>query len=149
MSLVAARVESDVEFVAFTGGYGRYDDSLNGLTELTFSQHTTLDEVIRTVSGLQFGSTNCSLPMRWAISKDRKFDSFSVYTDSETYGQNPSSALRDYRKKSGINDAKMIVVGMVSNEFSIADPTDPNMLDVVGFDSSAPAVMNAFIRGEI
>jgi 60 kDa SS-A/Ro ribonucleoprotein len=39
------------------------------------------------------------------------------------------------------------VVGMVSNGFSIADPSDGGMLDVVGFDAAAPAVIADFIRG--
>jgi 60 kDa SS-A/Ro ribonucleoprotein len=42
--------------------------------------------------------------------------------------------------------AKLVVVGMVSNRFSIADPDDGGMLDVVGFDTSAPALMADFIR---
>jgi 60 kDa SS-A/Ro ribonucleoprotein len=35
---------------------------------------------------------------------------------------------------------------MVSNGFSIADPDDGGMLDVVGFDTAAPAVMADFVR---
>lgn len=36
---------------------------------------------------------------------------------------------------------KLVVVGMVSNGFSIADPDDAGMLDVVGFDAAAPQVI--------
>jgi hypothetical protein len=43
-------------------------------------------------------------------------------------------ALADYRRGSGI-DARLVVVGMVANTFSIADPTDPGVLDVVDFDT--------------
>lgn len=53
---------------------------------------------------------------------------------------------RRYRDASGI-PAKLIVVGMVSNGFSIADPNDGGMMDVVGFDTAAPAMMADFIRG--
>jgi 60 kDa SS-A/Ro ribonucleoprotein len=35
---------------------------------------------------------------------------------------------------------------MVSNGFTIADPSDAGMLDVVGFDTSAPVVMADFAR---
>jgi 60 kDa SS-A/Ro ribonucleoprotein len=42
--------------------------------------------------------------------------------------------------------ARLIVVGMVANGFTIADPDDPGMLDVVGFDTSAPALMADFVR---
>ena len=49
---------------------------------------------------------------------------FVTYTDSETWagGVHPAHALADYRRASGI-DARLVVVGMVSNGFSIADPT--------------------------
>ncbi len=58
----------------------------------------------------------------------------------------PVQALRTYREKTGIA-AKLVVVGLVSNGFSIADPEDPGMLDVVGFDTAAPALIADFIRG--
>ena len=54
-------------------------------------------------------------------------------------------ALSQYREKMGIR-AKLIVVGMTSNGFSIADPDDPGALDVVGFDSAVPSVMADFVR---
>jgi 60 kDa SS-A/Ro ribonucleoprotein len=77
----------------------------------------------------------------WAV------DTFVVYTDNETWAGkvHPVAALRDYRRKSRIA-AKLIVVGMTSTGFSIADPSDGGMLDVVGFDSAAPAVIADFAR---
>ena len=53
---------------------------------------------------------------------------------------------RDYRRASGI-DARLVVVGMVSNGFTIADPNDPGMLDVVGFDTATPQLISDFARG--
>jgi 60 kDa SS-A/Ro ribonucleoprotein len=35
---------------------------------------------------------------------------------------------------------------MTSNGFSIADPNDAGMMDVVGFDTAVPTVMADFIR---
>ena len=60
----------------------------------------------------------------------------------------PAQALRNYRHASGI-EARLIVVGMVSNGFSIADPNDPGMLDVVGFDSATPQLVSDFARGAL
>jgi 60 kDa SS-A/Ro ribonucleoprotein len=57
----------------------------------------------------------------------------------------PYQALNDYRQKSG-RPAKLIVVGMTSNGFTIADPDDVGMLDVVGFDLSVPNVIADFIK---
>jgi 60 kDa SS-A/Ro ribonucleoprotein len=70
-----------------------------------------------------------------------------VMTDNETWAGkiHPVEALRSYRKKMGIA-AKLVVVGMTSTGFSIADPNDGGMLDVVGFDAAAPAVIADFLR---
>jgi 60 kDa SS-A/Ro ribonucleoprotein len=107
-----------------------------------------LDDAVKAVSNLPFGGTDCALPMLHAMEKGLKVDAFVVYTDSETWAGNihPVQALREYRTKTGIA-AKLVVVGMVSNGFSIADPNDGGMLDVVGFDAAAPAVIADFIRG--
>ena len=79
-----------------------------------------------------------------------KVDTFVVLTDSETWAGNiqPVQALAKYRQATGIN-AKLIVVGMTSTGFTIADPTDPGMLDVVGFDGATPALMAKFAKGLI
>ncbi|MFL6237269.1 MAG: hypothetical protein ACJ76N_29355 [Thermoanaerobaculia bacterium] len=38
-------------------------------------------------------------------------------------------------------------VAFTATSYSIADPNDPGMLDVVGFDSAAPPVMSQFAAG--
>ena len=80
----------------------------------------------------------------------REIDTFVIYTDSETWAGDihPVQALRDYRHASGI-DARLVVVGMVSNGFSIADPADAGMLDVVGFDTATPQLIADFARGTL
>ena len=55
----------------------------------------------------------------------------------------PYQALRAYREKMGIA-AKLAVVGMTATKFTIADPHDAGMMDFVGFDSAAPAVLASF-----
>ena len=59
----------------------------------------------------------------------------------------PAAALREYRQRSGIADAKLIVCGMTSGGFTLADPEDAGMLDVVGFDTATPAIMADFVMG--
>jgi 60 kDa SS-A/Ro ribonucleoprotein len=88
--------------------------------------------------------------MLYALRHRIPVDVFVIYTDSETWAGEVSvtEALRRYRAEMGI-DARVIVVGMVANAFTLADPDDPGMLDVVGFDTSAPALMAAFARGEL
>ena len=70
------------------------------------------------------GNTDCALPMIWASQQRKPFDVFIVLTDSETYYGNvhPAEALRNYRSKMNIPDAKLIVFAMEANKFTIADP---------------------------
>jgi 60 kDa SS-A/Ro ribonucleoprotein len=88
--------------------------------------------------------------MLYATRRAREVDAFVIYTDSETWaGQiHPAQALREYRQRSGI-DARLVVVGMVANRFSIADPGDAGMLDVVGFAAATPALVADFARGAL
>ena len=90
---------------------------------------------------------DCALPMLWAARNKLNVSAFITYTDSETWAGHihPSQALRQYRSEF-VGDAKAVVVGMTSNGFTLADPNDRGMLDVVGFDTSAPAVIADFIR---
>ena len=95
-----------------------------------------------------FGATDCAQPMIWAMNHKIPVDGFVVYTDNETWYGNihPHQALKQYRQKMGI-DAKLVVVGMTATNFTIADPLDSGMMDVVGFDSSAPEIISSFVRG--
>jgi 60 kDa SS-A/Ro ribonucleoprotein len=88
--------------------------------------------------------------MLYARAQEREIDTFVIYTDSETWAGavHPVQALADYRRASGI-DARLVVVGMVANSYSVADPNDPGMLDVVGFDTATPQLISDFARGDV
>jgi 60 kDa SS-A/Ro ribonucleoprotein len=150
MALVTAATEPSYQVVAFTAGNvpTQYPGYPTGITALAISPRQRLDDVVRTVSDLPFGGTDCSLPMRWALEKRVEADVFVIYTDSETwFGDiHPAQALRQYRERTGI-PAKLVVVGMVANGFSIADPNDGGMLDCVGFDTATPQLIADFGRG--
>ena len=104
-------------------------------------------EVVKTVEAIPMGSTDCALPMLWAARHKLNVSAFVTYTDSETWAGNihPAQALRQYRDEF-VGDAKAVVVGMTSNGFTLADPNDRGMLDVVGFDPTVPAVIADFVR---
>lgn len=137
MAMVTARTEQNYAFIGFS----------RGVTQLPITAKQSLADVIKITGNLPFDATDCALPMIYAKEKNLKVDVFAVYTDSETNcGRiHASQALQEYRQKSGIN-AKLIVVGMVANNFTIADPNDGGMLDVVGFDTSVPQIMSEFAR---
>ena len=155
MALITANVENSYEFIGFTGGrtggvWGGTASS-NGVKNvgpvsvLNITPRMRLDDVIRLVHNLPFAGTDCSLPMLWALEQKLPIESFAVYTDNETYaGQmQPSQALAKYRKETGLA-AKLAVVGMTATQFTIADPKDSGMMDVVGFDTAAPQLMSDF-----
>ena len=98
---------------------------------------------------LQCSVTDCTMPMQYAMKDKKEFDVFIVYTDSEIgrSKMHPAEALKQYREYSKIKDARLIVVGMVSNGFTVADPDDPLMMDIVGFDTEAPKAMMNFVNG--
>jgi 60 kDa SS-A/Ro ribonucleoprotein len=159
MAMVTARTESAHEIVGFTCSGDNAFKGRNrnrswgmgdGVSKLNISPKHTLEQVTHYTGGLEFGGTDCALPILYAAQNDLKVDTFVVYTDSETWAGtiHPVQALKSYRKEFN-PEAKLVVVGMTSNEFTIADPDDTGMLDVVGFDASAPRVISDFSRGAI
>lgn len=137
MALVTAATEPRTHVVGFS----------TSMIDLDISPRQRLRDAVRTVSGLSFGGTDCAQPMLHALRKGLEVDVFQVLTDNETWagGTHPVQALKRYRKETGI-PAKLVVVGMTATSFTIADPADAGMMDVVGFDSAAPAVMADFAR---
>jgi 60 kDa SS-A/Ro ribonucleoprotein len=113
---------------------------------LRISPRQRLDDAMRSLQ-LPFQGTDCALPMLHAIREKMEIDAFIVITDNETWaGQvHPAQALTMYRQKFGLQ-AKLIVVGMTASNFTIADPNDRGMLDVVGFSTDTPNVIADFIR---
>ncbi len=95
-----------------------------------------------------FGGTDCAVAIKYAMANKLGVDAFVVITDGETWAGDihAAQALTDYRQKMGV-DAKLIVINMIANKTSIADPKDAGSLDVVGFDASVPTIINGFIGG--
>ena len=158
MAMVTARTEPNYAVVAFC----------DRMVPIEVSPRERLDDVVRKFSNLAFGGTDCALPMLWALGLDTyrasfwnyaprikveekrgivPADCFIVYTDNETWAGDihPVQALQQYRRETGI-PAKLITIGMTSEGFTIADPNDIGMLDVVGFDSACPQIVQQFIE---
>lgn len=138
LSMITARTEKNYELMAFT----------HTLVPLNITAKDSLQTVMSKMEHLNFGGTDCSLPMKYARQNKLDVDTFAVYTDNETWAgaSHPSQELVKYRKESGRN-AKLVVVGMTATGFSIADPKDSGMLDVVGFDTATPQLISDFARG--
>ena len=140
MALVLAKTEQNYTILAYTHG--------SNVRTLPITPRQRLDDAMRALHRyIRAEGTDCALPLLWAIRSKAKVDAFVILTDNETWAgrMHPVQALQEYRRKMGI-PAKLVVVGMVSNGFSIADPNDSGTLDVVGFDASVPQVISDFIR---
>jgi 60 kDa SS-A/Ro ribonucleoprotein len=159
LALVTAATEEQHEIVGFFAGRrgwkagtrrAHWNWGDDGLTPLSISPRQRLDDAVKAVTDLPFGGTDCALPMLYAQAQKRVVETFVILTDSETWAGDvqPAQALEAYRQASGI-DARLVVVGMVSNGFSIADPNDRGMLDVVGFDTATPQLISDFARGAL
>lgn len=139
MALVTARVEPKYVVNGFAGD----------LVNLGLTARDSIESAFRKVQKNNFGSTNPSAPIMKALREKIPVDTFVIITDNEVNtGQHPSKVLKDYRQKTGI-PARMVVMGMAANNFTIADPLDSGMLDVVGFDTNTPAVVSDFSAGRI
>ena len=117
----------------------------NMLKPLNITKRSTLAEVEMSTEAMNFGGTDCALPMMHAIENNLAVDTFVVLTDNESWAGpvHASEALRRYRRHSGIA-AKMVVVAFTATRYSIADPDDAGMLDVVGFDTAVPRLVEDF-----
>jgi 60 kDa SS-A/Ro ribonucleoprotein len=152
MALITAATEPECENIAFSapgaGGFGgMHGGGEPGITRVNLSPRMRLAEVIKRIEAIPMGGTDCALPMVWAARNKLNVSAFITYTDSETWAGNihPAQALRQYRDEF-VGDAKAVVVGMTSNGFTLADPNDCGMLDVIGFDTTVPAVIADFVR---
>lgn len=137
MSLVIAKSEPN----HFIHGFA------DTFVDLGIGPGDDLAQACRKVQSRNFGRTDCALPMLHALKHDIMVDTFVVITDNETWAGNvkPVDALRDYRAK--VNpQAKLVVIAMTPTRFSIADPNDAGMLDVVGFDANVPQLLAEFSR---
>jgi 60 kDa SS-A/Ro ribonucleoprotein len=146
MALLYIETEKNVSAVAFS-------DTLTDLvapSRFQLRRGMTLQQALAATNGMNFSSTDCVLPIQHAIKHNLQIDAFIVITDCETYAPNehPQNALIRYRELTGIQ-AKLIVLGMTGNCFTIVDPTDRNTLNLAGFDTSTPEIASMFMRGEI
>lgn len=108
---------------------------------------TSLQDVLEVMENVNWGATDCSLPILDAMENEIPIDIFVCITDNETWNGyiHPFEALKQYRKKMSIN-AKMVVLATTSTGFTIADPSDPYMLDIVGFSSDVPSIISEFSK---
>ena len=138
LSLVHASVEPECHIFGFADTF----------RELGIRKGMTLETACRRAQLNNFGSTNISLAIEYALQNKLKIGGLIVMTDGEVnQGPHPTLRLREYREKF-VPDTRSVFVGTCANDFTVNDPEDKWGMDVVGFDASAPPVIADFIRGD-
>ena len=140
IAMTIARTEKNHQMMAFSHTFSKLD----------ITSKDSMGSVLHKTSGMNFGSTDCSLPMIYATEKGLDVDCFVVLTDNETWAgrQHPFQALKQYRKKYN-PEAKLAVLAFEATEFSIADPSDAGMMDIAGMDSNVPKILAEFAAGKL
>ncbi|MBI2298268.1 MAG: TROVE domain-containing protein [Armatimonadetes bacterium] len=116
--------------------------------DLPIAPGMRLAEAVELFNRFPGRGTDCAVPVEWALEHRVEVDVFVNLTDNETWAGlhgHPAEVLRRYREKTGIA-SRMVVVGLTATQCSIADPDDPLMLDVAGFDAATPEVISEFGR---
>lgn len=140
LALLLSTIEPACHMVAFS----------HRLVPFQLAPGQRLEKLVERFSRIPMGGTDCAQPMLWALEHQVAADAFVVLTDNETWAGpvHPVQALQRYRDATGIA-AKLVVVGMTATGFSIADPRDRGMLDVVGFDTAVPELISNFLAGRV
>jgi len=151
LDLSCAQVSAAVAMqIARTEPYSEIRGFSNQFVDLGITERDDFGSAMRKVKDRNFGGTDCSLPMQYALKNNIEIDTFVVVTDSETWAGriHPHQALKQYRDTFGI-PARLAVLGVAATDVSIADPSDKGMMDFAGFDASAPRVLADFSAGRI
>ncbi len=135
MAMLIARTEPE----HFIGGFS------TRFIDLGISRADRLDAAMQKCQR-DFGGTDCAVAIHHALLNRYPVDAFVVITDGETWAgdEHASQALADYRRRTAL-EAKLIVINMVANRTQLNDPADAGSLDIVGFDSSVPSLINQFL----
>lgn len=135
MALITVRTEPDFWAFGFATDF----------RDLGITKRDSLEDVLRKTRGMNFGGTDCALPIRWARSQKVQADAVLVYTDNETWAGPTHAAveLQAYRRK--IGPLKLGFIAFTATESSLVNPNDAGCMNFVGLDASLPQAINAFI----
>jgi len=125
---------------------GRHTTGLTDVTDV-IDAAAPLDTVLNAVQRSDWGTTDISMGILDALKFKRKYDAFVVITDNDVNsGIKPADAMRNYRSGLKLPHAKLVVVATQGSDITIADPDDKYMMDMCGFDSHGPKILQDFIR---
>ena len=155
LAMIFARSETDGKdspdhsFYLFTSKNDYYGRGATGLIDVSdvIDAKAPLQTVLYAVQRSDWGTTDISMGILEALKYKRKYDAFVVITDNDVNsGIKPSEAMKQYRVGMKMPHTKLVVVATQGTDYTIADPDDPLMMDMCGFDSHGPKILQDFIR---
>lgn len=95
------------------------------------------------------GGTEVALPFKEMYEDKKKYDLAVVLTDNESWiGGHPTEMLQAYRNDVN-KHVKVVYCTLTPYTTTLTDPTNPNSIDIVGFDANAPSIIEDFANGNI
>ena len=146
MAMAVARREPNHYLAAFASR--RVTNTRNWrdaeMAPLDITARDSIADAVRKTQALPFGGTDCALPILDALNRGIPVDCFVVLTDSETWRARSTPRRRCDDTGRRWTCLRNCGGGHGVQRFSIADPEDGGMLDVVGFDAAAPQLIADF-----
>lgn len=132
--------EPYIDFITFTNG-------LTSVRQADISPRRRLDDVVASLGRVGNG-TDCATPIEWALKQSKVYDVIIISTDNQTWSgmAHPFQVAQQYSKR---HHTKYIGIAMESNRSSIFDTSDPDVLDLSGFDTDGPTIVQRFINGDL
>lgn len=104
-----------------------------------FTDNLTMIELKQEVQKMQAIRTDCYLPVKVSEELKLDVDLFIILSADHSFAsRHHKGVLQEYRERMHRPFTKMIVCTMATRDFNFADPNDPFMFDVCGFDENVP-----------
>ncbi|XP_028329518.1 RNA-binding protein RO60 [Gouania willdenowi] len=138
ITMIFARTEVHTQVLAYSEG---------AVFPCSISADMTLAETTVELVKIPSGSTDCTLPITWAMEEDKSVDMFIILTNNPLWGfaASPVETLKKHRQTTGAN-SKLVMCGLTSIGHAITDTPDRGVLNICGFDLGALNVICNFAR---
>ena len=149
MSMAMVAANPNTEVVAFDYDSASYYSGVKPSLKVGIRSVDTvgrrLDDVYNMISRIGGGGTDLTLPIWWAMAMKQKPELIVMYTDSESWAgsRHIDQVWADYQKQ--VPNAKLVIVMMTATN-TVAIEESKNVLQVVGFDTSVPQAIEAFVN---
>lgn len=136
MAMVTVRTERECYAMGFSQDF----------VDLGITPKDSLVDVLAKTRDSNFGGTDTTVAVRWALQHGAKPDAVVIYSDGETWAghRHTFQAMEELRRKTGL-PVRLAVVNFTATGRSIADQQDPLSMDFVGMDASLPQALSAFV----